>query len=182
MVCRNGPSYGRRMGWHGVDAWQAGLAETPGYFEEDVRGQAAPDSFDACYQDQAWFTIFWLFCNSEYATENLDFIRAVDQFASTGDLNVAQEIYDRYVKDDAPTQVNLRSSNRTTLDELLGPDGEGHGPPDMFDSSREEIQALVRSDNYARFLRELVEVQTILWGETAGADAWWNEDAPRVES
>merc|ERR1712023_141197 len=87
------------------------------------------------------------------SSENLEFWEAVQEYKLLVDespemLARAKEIYDEFISDDAPKQVNLNSRNRTDVDTLLE-----YGSINLFDDSVAEIFLLMKKDTLPRFLR-----------------------------
>jgi hypothetical protein len=48
-----------------------------------------------------------MYAQAEYATENLDFVRCVEQFEQSGDLAFAEQIYKEFISTAAARQVNI---------------------------------------------------------------------------
>jgi hypothetical protein len=124
--------------------------EQVGMFEY-LRDNAIPDSLETVLADGNWEVILHQYAASEYSTENLDFLRAVATFESSGDLGQASEIYNHFVTANAATQVNLSGSVRTDLDGIFGEGGTGIGPPSLFDGAKVEIMNMTKRDTFVRF-------------------------------
>lgn len=105
---------------------------------------------------------FYYYAQQEYATESLDFIRTAETFAQSGDLGLAKQIYDQYVADGAPQQINISGPVRADLDGMFGEGGTGFGPPNLFDSACTEIRRMVAGDTFRRFRTSAVAAQEAL--------------------
>ena len=116
-----------------------------------VREHEIPPTLAAALEDGNWEVILHQFAAAEFSTENLDFLRAVGEFESSGDLGQAEEIYEHFVSTDAAKQVNLPASIRGDLDAIFGEGGTGHGPPSLFDAAKAEITRMTSNDTFQRF-------------------------------
>jgi hypothetical protein len=168
------------MGFQGAEQWRAGLANEPGdYFNSVVLTQAAPASLDECYADQSWFTLFWYFCQSEFSTENVDFVVAVDDFVRSGSLPAAEHIYDTYV---ATNDVNISGPVKQALDTEFGARGDDfHCAPGVFDEARTEIFNLMRRDSFNRFQASVMDAQQEEWNKQSWDDVGTRDRANGVQ-
>jgi hypothetical protein len=140
------------MAWSTTADWKSGLDSVG--MTDYFRDQQIPDSVAGILSDGNWEVIFHQFTQSEFSSENLDFLRSVAVFESSGDLNQAAEIYKGYVSTSAPRQVNLPESTRRDLDEIFGEGKDGIGPPSLFDQAKREITNLLGRDTFRRFRTE----------------------------
>src|SRR5438270_1247248 len=161
------------MAWEKTEDWKNAL-ESIG-MTEFFRDTTIPDSIDGVLSDGNWEIIFHQYTKAEYNSENIEFLRAVRTFETSGDLNQAAEIYKEFVAETAPRQVNLRGSNRADLDEIFGPDKEGIGPPNLFDGARDEIIGMIKNDAFPRFKASASKAQQAMaeeidWDNIGGRD------------
>ena len=145
------------MAWEKADDWKNAL--DPIGMLEYFRAMQIPDGIEGVLSDGNWEVIFHQYAQAEYAAENVDFLRAVRVFETSGDLNQAAEIYREFVADAAPRQVNLKATVRVPLDEIFGPEQEGIGPPSVFDAARDEIMKMISVDTFPRFKASAVKAQ-----------------------
>lgn len=124
---------------------------TPLGLNDFFRDTVIPTELNDIFSNDNWDRIFYAYAQIEFNAENLDFLREVAKFEASGDLNLAAEIYTKFVSEDAPTQVNLQQFQRVELENIFGPGKEGIGPPNLFDTSKAEIRKLVHKDSFARF-------------------------------
>jgi regulator of G-protein signaling len=128
--------------------------------------------------------LFHEFLKSEYSQENLDFWVKVEEYrnkalgieiaietgiAEFGDdaavvvsarqqlegVNaMAREIFQNYVANNAPDQININSANRQGITQRiqeLGTSSTEHKDSDLFDAAQVEIFRLLSSDSFMRF-------------------------------
>lgn len=136
---------------------------------------AIPDDITGVLSNGNWEVIFHQYASAEFAAENVEFLRGVRAFEISGDLNQAAEIYREFVAESSPRQVNLKATVRVPLDEIFGPDGEGFGPPSLFDPARDEITKMISVDTFPRFLASATSAQkelfdSIDWDNVEGRD------------
>ena len=139
-----------------------------------------PASFDEAFNDPAWYAELKKFNTDVQQTpENLGFVQAADEFASSPSLAQAIQIYSQYVSDTAPNQVNLPGATRGAIDAaLLDTTGgrrqwrsEAELTGEEFSAARFEIYKLARA-NYKDFVnwagqQGLTEPS---WDESEGDD------------
>lgn len=116
-----------------------------------LRDYAPPDSLAECLADEGWARIYYLYAQANLASENVDFLWAVDEFKRSNDMAVAQRVYEQYVANNAPTQINLYSTNRDELDAMFSGENEPLGSLDMFDGAYNEVYDVVNTDSYSKF-------------------------------
>uniref|UniRef100_A0A1I8B5C9 RGS domain-containing protein n=1 Tax=Meloidogyne hapla TaxID=6305 RepID=A0A1I8B5C9_MELHA len=99
--------------------------------------------------------LFREFLQSEFSEENLDFWLDVENFKQMKDskkqtLQKAQQIYDTYIKELAPKEVNLDSETR-----MKTKNGLQSIPlkTDIFNLAQNKIEQLMSKDSYSRFLK-----------------------------
>lgn len=99
------------------------------------------------------------FLESEFSTENLEFAKAIEQFREMGsgkltatDLKEnALKIYNTYVTEKAPKQVNLNAATRTSIKKILL--GESAVDIDIFNDALRVVEKLVSGDTLSRFMK-----------------------------
>lgn len=85
-----------------------------------IKTEWAPGDLDGILADRMWYDAFYRYSESEYSSEQLDFLRSVDQFKQNPtDVGLAKQIYDQFVASGAAQQVNLDSSATQPLAELF---------------------------------------------------------------
>lgn len=151
------------MTWNTAAEWKAAL-DNVGMTDYFMDNQV-PASLDDVLSNGNWEVIFHQYLVAEYSSENLDFLRAVATFESSGDLNQAAEIYKEFVATSAPRQVNLSGGTRTDLDAIFGEGGEGVGPPNLFDTAKNDITNLIKNDTFRRFKDSADKAQADMWSE-----------------
>lgn len=107
-------------------------------------------SFDTLLSDKNGLELFKGFLKSEFSEENLEFWIACEEFRFAVDSKLpiaAQKIYGDFVAFQAPKEVNLDSTTRTTtISSLENPS------KDTFELAQHKIQALMEKDSYPRFI------------------------------
>lgn len=130
-----------------------------------MQSEPVPTTLDAVYGDQTWRQVFgtWL-GKDEFSDENLAFVEAVDAWKSAGGR--AKDIYDRFVAEGSPKQVNIPDTQRGPITRAFTTAGapssqffDDDVPEDIFDAARTEIWGLMQSDSFMRFLNQLGTVQ-----------------------
>ncbi len=141
-----------------------------------LRAESPPATLDQCRQDPIWRAMLLLSLADEYSTENLEFLDAVDNLrARQPDGQLARQIYDQFVSDSAPTQVNLYSGNHDTLRDAFAANPAPDSVTGPFDAAYIEIYGLVRDDKYGKFIttangvREELEEEKAVRIDTPGA-------------
>jgi hypothetical protein len=120
---------------------------------ELIKVSPMPSTVEACQRDPQWWRIFGFIAEQNYCSENVEFLDKVDEYSRAGNLGMAVEIYDRYVKDSAEKQVNLPSHVLRPLQEIFD---EGQGvlaDPQTFDDAYEEVRKLFERDTFATYSR-----------------------------
>ncbi|KAG8201054.1 hypothetical protein JTE90_002729 [Oedothorax gibbosus] len=108
-------------------------------------------SFQELTNSKYGLSLFRAFLSREFSEENIEFWLACEDYKRTRPnklIGKARKIYDDFVAVQAPKEVNLDSSMRSTiLDHLQNPDRHS------FDSAQRRIQGLMEQDAYVRFLQ-----------------------------
>lgn len=109
-----------------------------------------PADIESLQRDGMWWEIFTLFAELEHCPENIAFLDQVMAFKQTNNMNMAVDIYDEYVKEAAPNQVNLPYTMVTPLKAILE-DADDPATPEMFDKAYDEILRITRSGTFPNF-------------------------------
>ena len=156
------------MAWPTPQHWKDALADT--WMLDWVRDTQVPESLEALWTDEGWYSIFYMYLQGEYSTETVDFIRCVEQFEQSGDLAFAAQVYTEFVAESAPRQVNISAAMRHELEAIFGEGGTEVGPPSLFDAAKAEILALIKRDTFnQRFRSEALAAEAAL-----GAEVDWD--------
>ncbi|XP_069009086.1 regulator of G-protein signaling 4-like [Embiotoca jacksoni] len=96
-------------------------------------------------------TVFTNFLRSEFSQENMDFWIACEDYKKTAASKLAsraKQIYQLYVEEDAPHEVNLDAATREETRRNVE-----SACPSCFDGAQKTIYNLMEKDSYRRFLR-----------------------------
>lgn len=138
------------MALNSTEEWQQ---QAEPWMLDTIRQSEPPEQLSDTLVNEAWASVYYFFAKSEYNTENVDFIAAVDDFKRSGSMDMAKQIYNRFVPGGAPEQINISSDTRTNLEGIFKDQEEPVGPPNLYEAAYDEIYRLVQSDSYARFKR-----------------------------
>ena len=137
---------------------------------EQVMGEAFKYQ-SAVSVDSAFCKKLLKWCANEFSTENMLFLLLCEKYKKTPSAHLFNLIYDDFVSDAAPTQVNLKAKNRSAIDDqkmltstpysLPGQATSslpttawklGAAPPPMgiFDNAVLEIEKLLERDAFFR--------------------------------
>ena len=111
---------------------------------DDAAPPPEAPSFDEAMDLPEWWAAFRAFTETEYSSENPDFLDAV-RYQSMD----PQAIADTFIGDAAPRQVNISAADAQGIADSLA---QG-GAYDAFDGAVETVQGLLRKDTYPRFLK-----------------------------
>jgi hypothetical protein len=120
-----------------------------------------PSSLAEARAQELWRDLLQVYLEVELSPENLEFLEAVDDFKrqhSGGDAAAARVIYERFVKDNSPRQVNLGASDRNAVDAYFTPTGDAASPT-IFDAYYYGITELIKNDTWRRFADEVPKVR-----------------------
>lgn len=121
------------------------LLQGYGLLEEAPPPAPPPPSLTEALDLPDWWAGFRAFTETEFSTENPDFVDAVRYQSLT-----PREIYDTYVKEGAEKQVNISAAQRTAIDGAFADDGQpGH---DVLEGAQAEIIRLMSGDSWRRYL------------------------------
>lgn len=135
--------------WGTTEQWEKSLGDAG--LIDHFKDYEIPSTLDEILGDGNWEAIFYIYAKNTYVNESVEFLRAVRDFEARGDLNLGQQIYDGFVKEGSPKEVNLPQTKRKPLEAIFGTGGTGFGPPNLFDEAKEEITRLLRNDIFPRF-------------------------------
>lgn len=109
------------------------------------------ESFNHVINSDIGRAVFTTFLKSEFSEENIDFWTACQEYKKTAPSKMssrAKQIYQQYVKADAPNEVNLDGETREeTRQNVENP------CPSCFDKAQKTIYTLMEKDSYRRFLK-----------------------------
>src|SRR5947207_1397885 len=89
-----------------------------------------------CRRDPVWAKVLRLYAKNTLVIENVDFLDAVDTFKQQRTMASAQEIYGTFVREDAPSQVNLPDDKRKAVTGWFEP----NPGDDIFKDAYEEVR------------------------------------------
>ncbi|TGO55949.1 hypothetical protein BCON_0084g00170 [Botryotinia convoluta] len=103
---------------------------------------------------------FLKFCQSRACAENLEFLQKVDEYNRLIDeaTRLLSTIYSTFVSSEAPKQINISNSHarRLSHDIKSATNNILPGLEDIFNGSQEQIEKLLASDLYPRFVKHQV--------------------------
>uniref|UniRef100_A0A914EFB6 RGS domain-containing protein n=1 Tax=Acrobeloides nanus TaxID=290746 RepID=A0A914EFB6_9BILA len=119
---------------------------------EEVRQWS--DSFEALINHKYGCLLFKAFLKTELSEENLRFWFEVEEFkklknGKKSTLARAHQIYDEYIREQAPNEVNLDSATKAATKAAL----ESGAKPDTFNLAQARIEQLMSKDSYPRFVK-----------------------------
>lgn len=147
--------------------------QAEGWMVERLRDQSPPATAAQAKQDLQWWQIFSLFASAKLADEAVDFLTAIDQFKTGGDMGKAEDIYREFVSESAPRRVNLYDANFSALEDIFQSEVV-LGSTDMFDGAYEEVLTTLDQDTYRQFQDVARKVQTEL--QAVGTDEGTNAE------
>jgi len=87
---------------------------------------------------------------SEFSVENIIFLKAVEHFHTDPNIKSAQKIYNDFIIDEAPTELNINFKIKDITRNKLS---SGEITADLFDNVRTIIIRQLEEDNWVRFQR-----------------------------
>ncbi|CAJ0945061.1 unnamed protein product, partial [Mesorhabditis belari] len=113
--------------------------------------------FEALITHKFGCALFRDYLKKELSDENIDFWVECEEFKRMKEgkketQKKAQEIFNTYVKDQAPREVNLDSATKAATKAAF----EGGCGPDAFSLAQSRIQQLMEKDSYRRFLKDIM--------------------------
>lgn len=116
------------------------------------------ESLEALLTNQYGVAVFRHFLRSEFSDENLDFWLAVERYKRTCPQKMvakATKIYNEFISNNAPRQVNIDSGVREITNQSLSLGIS----PSSFHLAQDQIYGLMLSDSYPRFLKSSLYTQ-----------------------
>ncbi|KAM9795782.1 regulator of G-protein signaling 4-like [Syngnathus typhle] len=107
-------------------------------------------SFSNVMKSELGRAVFVSFLRSEFSQENMQFWLACEDFKNTPACQLekkAKSIYEQYVAQDAPNEVNLEGVTREETRQNVMT-----ASPRCFDEAQRRIYLLMEKDSYRRFL------------------------------
>eukprot|EP00004_Rigifila_ramosa_P005643 TRINITY_DN1625_c0_g1_i1.p1 TRINITY_DN1625_c0_g1~~TRINITY_DN1625_c0_g1_i1.p1 ORF type:complete len:456 (-),score=108.95 TRINITY_DN1625_c0_g1_i1:56-1423(-) len=104
---------------------------------------------------------FTLHLEAEFSGENGQFYAAVEEFKKNPTFSTARSIWNTYLLNDAPLQVNVSFA---TQQACKPPETDPLSPlsHSLFDKAQEEVFKLMASDSYARFVKGTLYSQLLI--------------------
>ncbi|XP_060890317.1 regulator of G-protein signaling 4 isoform X2 [Labrus mixtus] len=115
-----------------------------------AEGEKWKESFSNVMSSELGRSVFTSFLRSEFSQENMDFWVACEDYKNTDPSKFttrAKQIYQQFVKADAPNEVNLDAATRDLTKQQLE-----NACPCCFDEAQKMIYTLMEKDSYRRFL------------------------------
>ncbi|XP_077390194.1 regulator of G-protein signaling 4 isoform X2 [Festucalex cinctus] len=109
------------------------------------------ESFSSVMNSETGRGVFSSFLRSEFSQENMHFWLACEDFKKTPACKLdkkAKLIYQQFVAQDAPNEVNLEAATREETRQNVT-----SASPSCFDEAQRRIYLLMEKDSYRRFLR-----------------------------
>ncbi|XP_001516413.1 regulator of G-protein signaling 18 [Ornithorhynchus anatinus] len=123
--------------------------------EESVSPEEAMkwgESFDSLLSHKEGLNAFTKFLKTEFSEENIEFWIACEEFKKIKDAKQmvlkAKAIYQRFVKNNAPKEVNLDFHTKEVIGKSIA-----QPTPHCFDVGQTTVYRLMEQDSYTRFLR-----------------------------
>ena len=120
-------------------------SDADSWMVDKLRTETPPEMLADCRRDQQWSSMYHLYAEKNLASENIEFLDAVDAFRGSPNADVATKIYDDYVRSGV---LNLYA--REGLDDIFGQDVLLTSQ-DMFNEAFDEIYNLTNQDSYGKF-------------------------------
>ncbi|XP_028300294.1 regulator of G-protein signaling 4-like isoform X2 [Gouania willdenowi] len=128
-----------------------GIAQYARWVPDVTEVEKWKQSFCNVMSSDAGRSVFSEFLKSEFSEENLDFWMSCEDYKRAAPPTLssrAKQIYQQYVKADAPKEVNLDAETREeTRLNVENPS------PLCFDKAQKMIFTLMEKDSYRRFLK-----------------------------
>ncbi|XP_028666848.1 regulator of G-protein signaling 2-like isoform X1 [Erpetoichthys calabaricus] len=109
-------------------------------------------SFESLIQNKFGQAMFRAFLKSEYSEENIDFWLACEEFkqlkSTTKRVRKARVIYEKFVYEEAPKQINLEFMTREGIKQTLF-----NPPASCFTAAQKRVYSLMENNAYPRFLQ-----------------------------
>ncbi|CAN9503140.1 unnamed protein product [Ophioblennius macclurei] len=130
---------------------QSPLPWTKTIRQETNEASLLGDSLEAFLCKKSGQTAFWEFLKSEFSEESLDFWLACEDFKTCDSpeerAQRATNIYEEFVRDDSPKQVNLDFYTRDIISQSLQQPSQS-----CFDVAQKKIYSLMENGAFPRFL------------------------------
>ncbi|VDM92681.1 unnamed protein product [Litomosoides sigmodontis] len=112
------------------------------------------DSFERLLNHKYGCLLFRTFLKGEFSDENVDFWIECEEFRKMKEgkkatIQKAHSIYNKYIAEQSPKEVNLDSDTRAATKAAL----ENGAKPNMFSLAQTRIEQLMAKDSYRRFLK-----------------------------
>jgi len=123
-------------------------------------------------QNQIGVRYFTEYLISELSVENIIFLKAVEHFRVDPNLKSAQKIYNDFIVDGAPTELNINFKTKGAIkDKIIS----GVITSDLYDNVKTVIVRQLEDDAWVRFTRSDTFKKAVL--EYSTSQEWKNETA-----
>jgi hypothetical protein len=113
--------------------------------QQAARAATAPQSFMDMWQTYNGWDDYVAYATSRYMTESVNFLLAVEQYRQAPGTPAQLAVYERFIPEGAPEQVNIDSSTVAAIE------ARTDGGADVFDAAQHEIMQMLSGD-FAGFL------------------------------
>ncbi|XP_074164717.1 regulator of G-protein signaling 18 [Sminthopsis crassicaudata] len=118
------------------------------------------ESFDKLLSHKDGFDAFTMFLKTEFSEENIEFWAACEDFKKSQEphqlFHKAQAIYEKFIQNDAPQEVNLDFHTKETIFKSIS-----QPTIHSFDAAQSRVYRLMEQDSYTRFLRSDIYLDLI---------------------
>jgi hypothetical protein len=111
-----------------------------------ARAATAPATFMDMWQTCNGWDDYLAYAASRYLAENTNFLVAVEAYRQAPSIPAQLELYERFIPEGAPEQVNIDSSEVTAIE------ARADGGSDVFDAAQHTIMQMLSGD-FANFLK-----------------------------
>ncbi|XP_074078363.1 regulator of G-protein signaling 18 isoform X2 [Macrotis lagotis] len=134
---------------------------------KDIKNSVSPEeavkwgeSFDKLLSHKDGFNAFTRFLKTEFSEENIEFWAACEDFKKSQEphqlLHKAQAIYEKFIQNDAPQEVNLDFHTKETIFKSIS-----QPTIHSFDAAQSRVYRLMEQDSYTRFLKSDIYLDLI---------------------
>ncbi|VDM96178.1 unnamed protein product [Thelazia callipaeda] len=126
------------------------------------------DSFECLLSHKYGCLLFRTFLKGEFSEENVDFWIECEEFRKMKEgkkatMQKAHSIYNKYIAEQSPKEVNLDSDTRAATQAAL----VNGAKPNMFSLAQTKIEQLMAKDSYRRFLKSKLFLDLLCSGNSS---------------
>uniref|UniRef100_A0A0R3S1A8 RGS domain-containing protein n=1 Tax=Elaeophora elaphi TaxID=1147741 RepID=A0A0R3S1A8_9BILA len=130
------------------------------------------DSFERLLNHKYGCLLFRTFLKGEFSDENVDFWIECEEFRKMKEgkkstIQKAHSIYNKYIAEQSPKEVNLDSDTRTATKAAL----ENGAKLNMFSLAQTRIEQLMAKDSYRRFLKSKLFLDLLTNGTSTASNS-----------